>query len=264
MVQELKNRGIQVFSSSIATHKPNVEESFKSSQQFYPLYFFKKKFKSIEDLNSNHNDIINSYNENFKKKVTKNNVFTKAQPEQLRIYLPIKRKFTSKLFLESIKKYYTLDKNTFEKTFGIPNTEFVAVLDSDLNIKIRIGNEIWTTREINEEFSRENKKEYDFELLEKKEIEKIIKDTKTRGQSFYKMIDKKISTNKDKFDNQEFELLQKFITINEKILNKMEQVVRQWFQRHKIRRRSRRNLVCAFCSFWRKTRPLIAIKGRGG
>ncbi|WP_436358636.1 hypothetical protein ACR34G_03725 [Mycoplasma sp. 480] len=42
MVQELKNRGIQVFSSSIATHKPNVERSFKSSQQFYPLYFFKK------------------------------------------------------------------------------------------------------------------------------------------------------------------------------------------------------------------------------
>ncbi|WP_436358467.1 hypothetical protein ACR34G_02925 [Mycoplasma sp. 480] len=222
MVQELKNRGIQVFSSSIATHKPNVERSFKSSQQFYPLYFFKKKFKSIEDLNSNHNDIINSYNENFKKKVTKNNVFTKAQPEQLRIYLPIKRKFTANCFRID-KKYYTLDKNTFEKTFGIPNTEFVAVLDSDLNIKIRIGNEIWTTREINEEFSRENKKEYDFELLEKKEIEKIIKDTKTRGQSFYKMIDKKISTNKDKFDNQEFELLQKFITINEKILNKMEQ-----------------------------------------
>ncbi|WP_436358884.1 hypothetical protein ACR34G_00795 [Mycoplasma sp. 480] len=154
--------------------------------------------------------------------MTKNNVFTKAQPEQLRIYLPIKRKFTANCFRID-KKYYTLDKNTFEKTFGIPNTEFVAVLDSDLNIKIRIGNEIWTTREMDEEFSRENKKEYDFELLEKKEIEKIIKDTKTRGQSFYKMIDKKISTNKEKFDYKEFELLQKFITLNEKILNKMEQ-----------------------------------------
>ncbi|WP_436358637.1 hypothetical protein ACR34G_03730 [Mycoplasma sp. 480] len=38
------------------------------------------------------------------------------------------------------------------------------------------------------------------------------------------MIDKKISTNKDKFDYEEFELIKNFIVLNQKILNKMEEL----------------------------------------
>ena len=78
----LKEKGIELFSSSNPKAKPNVERSNSTAQRNFPYFFNKENIKTIKDVQDNHEKITNFYNNKFNKKTFwKTNCFTKPGNE---------------------------------------------------------------------------------------------------------------------------------------------------------------------------------------
>ncbi|QKT05561.1 hypothetical protein [Mycoplasma sp. OR1901] len=96
----LREKGVELSSSSSPAFKPNVERLFKTAQSNYPLYFHSKNIKSIADLNNNAKEIIDFYNNKFKKsEKDKLNVFRAPNIEKLenKMILKLREKFIKAL-----------------------------------------------------------------------------------------------------------------------------------------------------------------------
>lgn len=93
----LKEKGIELFSSSNPKAKPNVERSNSTAQRNFPYFFNKENIKTIKDVQDNHEKITNFYNKKFNKKTFwKTNLFTKPGNEnQKKMDLIINRKVSS-------------------------------------------------------------------------------------------------------------------------------------------------------------------------
>ncbi|WP_436358360.1 hypothetical protein ACR34G_02350 [Mycoplasma sp. 480] len=224
LTKEMEKRGIKVISSSVPTHKPNVERSFRNIQQYFPVLFLEYDLKTIDDLNINSDLIINSYNKKYKKIINKENVFAPAKPEEIKIYLPINRKFIAKCFRHNYK-FYTLADITEERTIHLNNDQFILCLDSNLDLKIQINGAIWNVVELDKEFSDKLKEQYEITYYENNFVLKAIKTTKINGQSFYRMLDDKVFRNQNNLSPKNIKLIKEYIETQKEFIKKLDDLI---------------------------------------
>lgn len=146
--EALNEKNIDLDYSSNPKFKPNVERSFDTCQKNYPLYFHQQNWTTIEDLQKNKKQIVDFYNNKFKKVYNgKHNVFRKPiSTNEIKMDLKIKRKILGGTIQFKNKRYAPFDEENnrvMMKEKGI----IKAVMNSDGVIEFIANNKRYEARE---------------------------------------------------------------------------------------------------------------------
>ena len=131
----IKDLDIEIFSSSDPTSKPNVERSFRNSQQLFPMLFHTLKINSIESVNHDKSLIINEYNQYYEKNKSINeSSFVNCPILEIeeKLNFEIQRKVTKGNFVSiSGKKYAPFNKTN--QRIIMEDDAKIKIYSSDIN-----------------------------------------------------------------------------------------------------------------------------------
>lgn len=184
MKQTLKELDIELFSSSQATAKPNVERAYRNMQDIYPMMFYQQNINTLEQAIKVIDQYQDKYNEYYKKHYEYENNFLIIGDDEIKNSMTLKKKIRVRN-----GSYLTMNGQSLAP-FGENNKRWLLKEGSYVIINITLNNdEIFVIHQGRKLILKPVSDDDIFEYFNDKNLELILKRREIEKQ---KIINRKI------------------------------------------------------------------------